>query len=281
MLVGNDQPIGVAVERDPDIGAPRQHLATHLLGHQRPAFAVDVEPVRRHPEREDFGAQFPEYRRRHLVAGAVSAIDDDAQAVEPQPAREALLDELDVAAAGVVEPLDPAEFGGNRAPARPAAEAGFDPLLEFIRQFVAVAPEELDAVVAVRVVRGRQHDADIGAQAARQHRDRRGRQRPDQHHVHAHRDKSGGQRRFEHVPREAGILADDDEMLVRAVLEGFADRHRDFERGFRRHRFGVRSPTDPVSAEELAHRGDPRPVEVSPRQYNSSKTWRGVKRLFC
>ena len=264
VLVGDDQPIGVAVERDADIGATRQHLAAHLLGRQRAAFAVDVEPVGRHPEREDLGAQFPEHRRRDLVGGAVGAIDDDAQTVEPQPARKALLDEFDVAAAGVVEPLDPAELGRNRAPARPAGEAGLDPLLDLVRQLVAVAAEQLDAVVAIGIVRGRDNDADIGAQAARQHRDRRGRQRPDQHHVHAHRDEAGGQRRLEHVARKPGVLADDDEMLVRAVFEAFADRHRHFERGFRRHRLDVGSAADPVSAEELARRGAPRTVGVSP-----------------
>jgi len=35
----------------------------------------------------------------------VRAIDDNAQAVEPQPLRKALLDELDVAAGRIVEPL--------------------------------------------------------------------------------------------------------------------------------------------------------------------------------
>ena len=29
-LVGDDQPVGVAVERDADIGAAREHLALHL-----------------------------------------------------------------------------------------------------------------------------------------------------------------------------------------------------------------------------------------------------------
>ena len=51
------------------------------------------------------------------------AIDDDPQAVEPQPLRKALLDELDVAAAGVVEPLGAAELGRRGAPARPLVEA--------------------------------------------------------------------------------------------------------------------------------------------------------------
>ncbi len=88
VLVGHDQPVGVAVERDADIGAARQHLLAHLLGRQRAAFAVDVEPVRRHADRKHLGAEFPEHGRRDLVGGAVGAIDDDPQPVEPQPAAE-------------------------------------------------------------------------------------------------------------------------------------------------------------------------------------------------
>ena len=79
-LVGDDQPVGIAVERDADIGAPRQHLAPHLFGRQRAAFAVDVEAVGRDAEREDLGAELPEHGRGDLVGGAVRAIDDDAQA---------------------------------------------------------------------------------------------------------------------------------------------------------------------------------------------------------
>ena len=85
-LVGDDQPVGVAIERDADIGAPRQHLAPHLLGRQGAAIAVDVEPVGRDADREHLGAEFPEHGRRNLVGGAVRAIDDDPQPVEPQAA---------------------------------------------------------------------------------------------------------------------------------------------------------------------------------------------------
>ena len=103
--------------------------------------------------------------------------------VEPQPARKALLDEFDIAAARVVEPLGAAELGRLGAPARSLVEAGLDLLLELVRQLVAVAAEQFDAVIAIRVVRGREDDAEIGAQAARQHRDRRCRQaaRPARH----------------------------------------------------------------------------------------------------
>ena len=64
-----------------------------------------------------------------------------------------MLDELDVAAAGVIEALDPAELGGYGAPARSLFEARFDLELEFVRQLVPVAAEQLDAIVSVRIVR--------------------------------------------------------------------------------------------------------------------------------
>ncbi len=131
-LVGDDQPVGVAVERDADVGAPRQHLAPHVFRRQRAAFAVDVEAVGRDRDREHLGAQFPEHGRRDLVGGAMRAIDDDAQPVEPQPFRKALLDELDVAAGRVVEPLGAAELRREGAVRRPLAEGLFDPGFQIV-----------------------------------------------------------------------------------------------------------------------------------------------------
>ncbi len=160
-------------------------------GASAPQSRLMLSPSGDTPMREHLGAKFPEHRRGDLVGGAVRAIDDDAQPVEPQPARKALLDELDVAAAGVVESLGAAELGRRpRAGSGPLARCSSILSFEFVGQLVPVAPEQLDAVVGVRVVRRRDDDADIGAQAARQHRDRRGRQRPDQHDIHAHRDET-------------------------------------------------------------------------------------------
>ena len=43
VLVGDDNAVGVAVERDADIGAHLAHLARQRVGCRRAAFAVDVE----------------------------------------------------------------------------------------------------------------------------------------------------------------------------------------------------------------------------------------------
>ena len=82
--------------------------------------------------------------------------------------------------------------------------------LDPVRKLVAVGREELDAIVLEGVVRRRNHDPQIGMQRAGQHGHRGRRHRPDQHHVHAHRDETRGQRRLEQVTRKPGVLADDD-----------------------------------------------------------------------
>ena len=125
-LVGDDQPVGVAVESDADIGAPRQHLLPHLLGREGAAFAVDVQPVRRDRDREHLGAELPQHGRRNLVGGAMRAVDDDPQPIQPQPFREALLHELDIAAAGILEPLGATELARRGAAEPPFAERFLD-----------------------------------------------------------------------------------------------------------------------------------------------------------
>src|SRR5262249_10136279 len=81
-LAGNDQPIGISIKGDAEIGTPRQDFLAHLLRRQRTTVAVDVEPVRGDRDREHLGAKLPEHPRRHSVARAVRAIDYDAQSVE-------------------------------------------------------------------------------------------------------------------------------------------------------------------------------------------------------
>ena len=78
--------------------------------------------------------------------------------------------------------------------------------------------EELDAVVVVRIVRGGDHDAAIGAQRARQVRDGRRRHRAHQLHVDAGGDQPGFQRGLEHVVGDARVLADDHHRLAPFAL---------------------------------------------------------------
>jgi hypothetical protein len=67
--------IGVAVERDADVGVVRTTLLLQHAGMGRAAIAVDVEAVGLTASRIDLGAEFPQHGRRDLVGGAVGAID--------------------------------------------------------------------------------------------------------------------------------------------------------------------------------------------------------------
>ncbi len=85
----------------------------------RAAAVVDVGAVGRHAERDDVGAELPQRLGRDVVGGAVGAIDDDLEPVEPQPLGEGRLGEVDVAAARVVDAPGAADQLGLGAASAP------------------------------------------------------------------------------------------------------------------------------------------------------------------
>ena len=119
LLVDDDDAVGIAVERDADIGAQLAHLADQRLRRGRADVAVDVEAVGLDPDRDDLGAELPERLGRDLVGGAVGAIDDHAHAFEVELARQGALGELDVAGMHALDALGAAELRrGGEAPRR-------------------------------------------------------------------------------------------------------------------------------------------------------------------
>src|SRR6267378_8308397 len=81
-LVHDHDAVGIAVERDTDIGAQFQYLAAERLGFGRTAILVNVEAVRIDPDGDHFGAEFPQRIRNNPVRGAVCAVDHDPQSLE-------------------------------------------------------------------------------------------------------------------------------------------------------------------------------------------------------
>ncbi len=61
------------------------HQGLQPLGMHGAAFAVDVGAVGLDPDRDHLGAQLPEHGRRHLVGGAIGAIDHDLQPARLRP----------------------------------------------------------------------------------------------------------------------------------------------------------------------------------------------------
>ena len=82
LFIDDHDAVGIAVERDPDIGAHLAHLGGQRCGVGRTAILVDVEAVRIDAERDHLRAQFPQCFRRHLVGRAVRAIHHHAQTIE-------------------------------------------------------------------------------------------------------------------------------------------------------------------------------------------------------
>ena len=199
--------IAIAVERDADVGAVRQHRLLQGLRMGRADFAVDVEAVRLVADGDHFGAQFRKHFRRHLVGRAMRAIQHQLEPVQAEILCHGALAVLRVTRHRIVDPARPAESLG-----RHRDELGVDlPLdrqLDLVGQFLAVGGEELDAVVVMRVMRGADHDAGLRAHGAGQVGHRRRRHRAEQAHVGTGGHQASLQRSLEHVARNAGDLAD-------------------------------------------------------------------------
>ena len=251
LLVTDDDPVGVAVESNADVGAVAFDRLGQGFGMGRTAVGVDVQAVGLDAHRADFRAQLIEGGRRDPVAGPVGAVDGDAQALQAQALGEAGLGDLDVAGLGVVDALDPAEGVGRcQIGVQRLIHHRFNLQLDRIRQLVAVGAEKLDAVVEIGVVGGRDHHPDVGAHRAGHHGHARRRQRTEGPHVHPGRGEACDQRRLDHIARQTRVLADDDKVAAFVGRhEQTARREADTQGHLRSHRMGVGAATDAVRAE--------------------------------
>ena len=252
VLADQHDAVGVAIERDADVGAVHHDTFLQHLRMGRAALGVDVEAVGRHRHRDHLGAQLPQHRRRDLVGGAIGAIDDDLEARQVETTTHRRLHRLDVAAIGVVEPLGAADRPRAGEPdLRRRRDQRLDLGLDRIGELEAVRTEQLDAVVLEGIVRGRDHHADIGAHRPRQEADRRRRHRAQQQHVDADRQEARRYALLDHVAGKPRVLADDDAMAMVAAIEDLARRHADAHGDLGRHWFAVGAAANAVGAEEM------------------------------
>ncbi len=201
----------------------------------RAAILVDVEAVGIDADRDHLGAELPQRAGRDLVGGAVGAVEDDAEILEGDAARQRALGEFDVAVLHAVDAAGAAEILGVGELLRNVGiEQRLDLELDLVAELEAVRPEDLDAVVVERIVRGGDHDAEVGAHRVRQHGDARRRNRAGQEHVHTDRGEAGDQRVLDHVAGQPRVLADEDAMAMLAIAENEPGRLADLERQLRR-----------------------------------------------
>ena len=76
-LVGEDHPVGVAIERYPEISPLLHHDPAGMLGVQGTTSVVDIQPVGIHAKFYHFRAEFLEDERRQQVRRAMTAIHHD------------------------------------------------------------------------------------------------------------------------------------------------------------------------------------------------------------
>src|SRR5439155_18969049 len=138
----------------------------------------------------------------------------------------------------------------------------FDLVLDVVVELVTVGPEKFDAVVVIRIVGGGDHNAGVGAQAARDVGDSGGGQRANEQNIHPHRKDAGRDGIFEHVTGQTRVFAENNLVplavarLRRNVLEDVAGRAAQLERGLGGRRLDVGGAAHSVGAENflrLAH----------------------------
>ena len=258
IFVGDNQPVGVAIQRDSDMRAVPHHLRAQEIRHRGAAAPVDVEAVRGHADRHDCRAKFPQHRGCDSIGSAIGTIEDDLQIVQSQPPRETGLHRLDIPPPRVFEPRCSTQLRRRcHAVGEVAVHQRFDLKFPFVGQFVAVRTEQLDAVIFVSIMRRGDHHPQIGPQAAGQHRDGWRRQWAQQGDVHTRTDETGGQSRLDQIARQACIFADHDFVSVRPAREQQARGLSQAQGDISGHGRGIGLASDTVRAEQasgLCHR---------------------------
>src|SRR5262245_16558263 len=130
------------------------------------AAVVNVEAVRLIGRTGQLRSYLAQNAWSRFVSGAIPDIHCDAHFLERHSFGKTRFDEFHVTAERVID----ARRATNVVRGRPnridlASENEiFDFFLDLVIQLVTVMPEKLDAVVLVRIMRGRQNDARVSAQ---------------------------------------------------------------------------------------------------------------------
>src|SRR3546814_4305047 len=79
LLIHDDQPVGIAVKRNPNIRPGRHYRFLAGGGCRRTATIIDVQAIGADTDSHNFRTQLPEHRRGDLKSSATSEIDNHIQ----------------------------------------------------------------------------------------------------------------------------------------------------------------------------------------------------------
>ena len=248
-VIRQDQTIAIAIESHADVGLMLLDFGDQQLGAGGAAALIDVEAVGRSARHDDLRPELLEDPGSDVIGGAVGAVQHHPQPLQTEPPVHGGLAELDVA---------PSCVGDARCLAQPVRfhadhlqlQMRLDLRFQIVPNLVAVAVEELDAIVAVGIVRGADDDSGIGAQGAGEVGDGRRRHGANQADVGAGGNQAGFQHGFQHVSRNAGVLAND-HMAIAAASEDPAGGPAKVQAKLRGNGRAPHGPANAVRAEVL------------------------------
>ena len=140
--------------------------ALDLLRINAAAAVIDVHAAGLVVRHGDVRAELAQNAWRRFVGSTIRHIDSDAHFIERHAARETRFCKFHIATERVVDTRGAPDFvsswpdGINLAVENEPLDFFFD----LIIQFITIVPEKFDAVILIRIVRGRKDDAGIGAQ---------------------------------------------------------------------------------------------------------------------
>ena len=242
LRVDGEHAIAVAVERHTEVCSHLHDLVaqSHKVGGT--AVDVDVRAVRGVPDRRYARAELLERLRRDTGVRTVRTVDDDVQTRKVRP--EALDDVLQVGVGRNADLVHLAAAGSVRV------EQRLDLFLLRVGELAAVAVEELDAVVLRRVVRRRDHCAEV----EREQGDRGTRQHTSDHRGSTgHRD-AACKRALELGAGCARVATDEDASATRPGRGSPAERFDELDR-----QISPDNPADAVCTEITSGHGSAQP----------------------
>ena len=217
LLVHAQAAVGVAVVGKADVEMILDHELLQALDVGGTGIVVDVQAVRLVVDDVGVGTQSIEHRLRDVPAGTVGAVQADLDSLEGVDAQADEVAHVAVAACHIVHgAADVLAVGKGQL--RPVliedVELAVDVVLDqqqgLFGHLLAVAVDELDAVVVERVVAGRDHDAAVEVVHAGDVGHRGRRSDVQQIGVCAGGRQTGTKAVLKHVGAAAGVLADDD-----------------------------------------------------------------------
>ena len=191
-------------------------MALQTLHVRRSTVDVDVETIGRGVNYTHIGAERVEHRLGDRGRRAVGTVQADLDTLQRKVGACNERGDVAVAALHVVHRGADVVARGQRHLAL-TIDVVLDELQHVLVHLKAVAVDELDAVIAKRVVARADHDAAVEAALDRLMRHARRRDYVQHVGVRAARDQAAHQRRLEHIARTTRVLAHDHARLSTAI----------------------------------------------------------------